>query len=439
MPSRPRLRSPHDREIAALALPALGTLVAEPLYVLADTAVVGHLGTDELAGLALASTVLLTFHALLIFLAYATTSQVARLIGAGHPDRAAHRSVQGLWLALVLGIAGVALLIPTGQPLLRLLGGEGAVLDAGTTYLNISVLGLPFMLVLLAASGSFHGRQNTRIPLALALAGAVANLVIELVLIYGFGYGIGASALATLIAQVSTSAVGTVLVLRWARSHGAGLRPDPAEMTDLLVVGGALMARTAALRGSFALSVALAGRMGTVELASHQIALQVWGLLALALDSVAIAGQSITGRWLGAGDADRAKAVARRMIELAIGLGFALGLLTIAVRSPLARLFTDDPLVISATASVLIVVALHQPVGGLVFALDGILIGAGDHVYLAKAMALSAALFAAAAATVHAAELGLVWLWIALGVLMTSRAVTLTLRWRSATWLRLGA
>lgn len=439
MPSRPRLRSPHDREIAALALPALGTLIAEPLYILADTAVVGHLGTDELAGLALASTVLLTFHALLIFLAYATTSQVARLIGAGHPDRAAHRSVQAFWLALVLGVAGVALLIPAGPPLLRLLGGEGAVLDAGTTYLNISVLGLPFMLVLLAASGSFHGRQNTRIPLVLALAGAVANLVIELVLIYGFGYGIGASALATLIAQVSTSAVGTTLVLRWARSQGAGLRPDPAEMTDLLVVGGALMVRTAALRGSFALSVALAGRMGTVELASHQIALQVWGLLALALDSVAIAGQSITGRWLGAGDADRARAVARRMIELAVAVGAGLGIVTVAVRGPLANVFTDDPLVVASTASVLLMVALHQPIGGLVFALDGILIGAGDHVYLAKAMALAALVFAATAIALFAAGLGLVWLWAALGVLLITRAITLTLRWRTATWLRLGA
>ncbi len=433
------MRSPHDREIAALALPALGTLIAEPLYILADTAVVGHLGTDELAGLALASTVLLTFHALLIFLAYATTSQVARLIGAGHPDRAAHRSVQAFWLALVLGVAGVALLIPAGPPLLRLLGGEGAVLDAGTTYLNISVLGLPFMLVLLAASGSFHGRQNTRIPLVLALAGAVANLVIELVLIYGFGYGIGASALATLIAQVSTSAVGTALVLRWARSQGAGLRPDPAEMTDLLVVGGALMVRTAALRGSFALSVALAGRMGTVELASHQIALQVWGLLALALDSVAIAGQSITGRWLGAGDAERARAVARRMIELAVAVGAGLGIVTVAVRGPLANVFTDDPLVVASTASVLLMVALHQPIGGLVFALDGILIGAGDHVYLAKAMALAALAFAATAIALFAAGLGLVWLWAALGVLMLTRAVTLTLRWRTATWLRLGA
>ncbi len=420
-------------------MPALGTLIAEPLYVLADTAVVGHLGTDELAGLALASTVLLTFHALLIFLAYATTGQVARLLGAGQMDRAAHRSVQALWLATALGLAGVAVLIPAGPWLLRALGGDGAVLGAATTYLRISLLGLPFMLVLLAASGSFHGRQNTRIPLVLALTGAVANLVIELVLIYGFGYGIGASALATLIAQVSTALVGGFLVVRWARSHGAGLAPHRREMADLLVVGGALMARTAALRGSFALSVALAGRMGTVELASHQVALQVWGLLALALDSVAIAGQSITGRWLGAGDADRAKAVSRRMIELAVAVGVVLGAVTVVVRGPVARLFTDDPRVIAATTAVLLVVALHQPIGGLVFALDGILIGAGDHAYLAKAMALSALLFSAVAVAGYAAGLGLVWLWIALGVLLVSRALTLTIRWRSATWLRLGA
>jgi putative MATE family efflux protein len=433
------LRSPYDREIATLAVPALGTLIAEPLYLLADTAVVGHLGTDELAGLALASTVLLTVHALTIFLAYGTTSQVARLIGAGRTEDAAHRSVQALWLAAGLGTVGLVLLGITGPTLLRLLGGGGRVLEAGTLYLRISLLGLPFMLVLLAANGSFHGRQNTRIPLLLAITGAAMNLAIELVLIYGFGYGIGASALATLIAQATTAGVGLVLVITWARSHHARLDPDRGEMTDLMRFGGALVVRTAAIRGSFTLSVAIAGRMGAAEVASHQIALQLWGLLALALDSVAIAGQSITGRWLGRRDPVRARGAARRMIEIDVGLGVVLGLVVLVTRHPIAAVFTDDAVVVSTTASLFLAVALHQPVGGLVFALDGILIGAGDFSYLARSMVVSGAIFAALALSLRSAGFGLLWLWAALGVFMITRAVALWLRWRSSEWLRLGA
>ncbi len=432
-------RSPYDRDIAALAVPALGTLIAEPLYILADTAVVGHLGTDDLAGLALASTVLLSVHALMIFLAYGTTSQVARLIGAERSKDAAHRSVQALWLSGGLGLGGLAVLTLLAPSLLRLFGASDAAFDAATIYLSISLFGLPFMLLLLAANGSFHGRQNTRTPLTLAVTGAVMNLTLELVLINGLGYGIGASALATVIAQAATATVGVSMVVRWARHQDVRLGPDRAEMTGLLRAGGALVVRTAALRGSFTLSVAMAGRMGTSQVASHQIALQVWSLLALALDSIAIAGQSIVGRLLGATDAAAARGAARRMIQIAVVVGACLGLVVIALRSPLAGLFSNDPAVVATTASILIAVAFQQPIGGLVFALDGILIGAGDFRYLAKAMVISSGIFAALALAVQQAGLGLGWLWVALGVFMLSRAAALWIRWRGADWLTLGA
>lgn len=438
MPSGWKLRSEHDRAIGRLAVPALGTLVAEPLYVLADTAIVGHLGTTELAGLALASTVLLTVHALLIFLAYGTTGVVSRLLGAGQQPAAAHRSVQSLWLAGGLGVLMAGLLLVAGPSMLRLLGGDDDALAAATTYLSISLLGLPFMLLLLAASGSFHGRQNTRTPLVIAVFGAVMNLVVELVLVPGLGYGVGASALSTVLAQATTGLAATWMVLRWARQAGSVLLPDWREITSALRAGGALVLRTAALRGSFTLSVAVAANLGVTEVGAHQISIQLWSLLALALDSVAIAGQALTGRFLGAGDAVRARQAASRMIEIDVVLGVLLGLVLLLFRNPLAQIFTDDPAVVSLTAFILVHVAIQQPLGGLVFALDGILIGAGDLAYLARSMVLAAMLFAVLATGVLVADLGMGWLWAALFTFMAARAVALWLRWRGSDWLVLG-
>lgn len=440
MIGRPRLslRSEHDPVIAKLAVPALGTLIAEPLYVLTDTAIVGRIGTDELAGLALASTVLLTAHAVLIFLAYGTTAAVSRLIGAKQVRDAADRSIQALWLAVGFGIAVIAIVTAFGTPLLRLLGGDGTVLEAAELYLGVSIWGFPFLLLMMSAGGSFYGRQNTVTPLVLAVAGALANLVIEVVLIYGFGYGLGASALATVIAQVVVGVIAVWIVIRWAATEGVGPQPNWATMKSLLSAGRALVVRTVALRGSFTLSAAVAARIGVAELAAHQVVLQVWGTLALALDAVAIAGQSLTGNFLGAGDVERARGAARRMIELDVVFGVVAGLGIVAARQPIASLFSTDPEVVSVTAFILLFVAVQQPVNSVVFALDGILIGAGDLNYLAQTMVISTVLFAGLATAVVVTGVGLGWLWAALGVFMLLRAGFMWRRWRDDVWLVTG-
>ncbi len=430
---------PFDREIARLAVPALGTLVAEPLYVLADTAIVGRIGTDELAGLALATTVLLSVHALTIFLTYGTTATVARLIGAEQETDAAYQSGQGLWLAMLLGTGFACLLIFTGDWLLMLLGGEGEPLEAARRYLFISLIGLPFLLLNLAGAGAFTGRQDTRTPLLVAVAGAVANLVIELVLVVGLGYGIGASALSTVVAQMGTGLVFLVAVLRWSRRLGVDLRPDPGALGRLMFAGRALILRSVALRGSFTLGTAVAARIGVAELAAHQVAMQIWGTLALALDAVAIAGQALTGRWLGAGDAVKAKAAARRMIEIDVAVGAVCGVAVIAFRHPLASLFSTDSEVVAVLASVLIWVAVTEPLNGYVFALDGILIGAGDMTYLGRTMAVAALIFAVLAVLLLWFEGGLGWLWALIALFMVLRAVPLWWRWRSDRWIILGS
>lgn len=436
---RTLIRSPYDREIARLAIPALGSLIAEPLYVLVDTAIVGNIGTNELAGLALASTVLLTLHAAAIFLAYGTTGPVARLIGSGNEIEAGNRSIQGLWLGLFVGLAGALFLAVLGSPILELIGGSGEVLVAARTYLFVSLPGLPFLLIALAANGSFHGRQDAKTPLVLAIIGAVGNLVIELVLINGLGYGIGASALSTVIAQTVVGVISVVLVVRWARTIGASTAPDGRGMRSILATSKALFIRTMSLRGSFTLSTAIAARVGVADVAAHQIALGIWSTLALALDAVAIAGQALTGKWLGVGDKMKARAATKRMIEVDVFVGVVVGAGILVARQPLSELFSNDPAVVSITAFLLVHLAVQQPLNGVVFALDGILIGASDLNYLAISMLGAGVLFAAMAAVVVATGAGVGWLWAAIAVFMAARAVPLVLRWRQDAWLVEGA
>ncbi len=432
-------RSPFDRDIYRLALPALGALVAEPLYRLTDTAVVGHLGTDELAGMTIANAVLATGFAVFIFLAYGTTSAVARLIGAGEHGRAAHQAVQSLWLAVGLGVALSAVLWVTADPLIRLLGGEGDVADNARVYLQISVLGLPVTFVILAGTGYLRGLQDTRTPLFVAIGTALVNLALEVWWIFGLGFGIGASALSTVIAELLAATIYVTMIRRATREHRTPWWPHARTIAGLGRAGVSLFLRTAALRGAFTLATAVAARIGTAELAAYQIAFELMYLMALALDAIAIAGQAMTGRFLGAGDAVAARAAGRRMIEWAVVAGVGAGAV-LAVLSPvLGEVFTDDPAVLALTGTLIFYVAVLQPLNGYVFALDGILIGAGDLAFLARAMLLAFLVFAPAAVAVLVFDLGIDWLWAALALLFLSRAVVLGRRFHGDDWVRLGA
>ncbi len=430
---------PDDRHIARLALPAFGALVAEPLYVLCDTAIVGHIGTDELGGLAVASTVLLTLYAVFIFLAYGTTAAVARLRGAGDERAAAHQAVQSLWLSLGLAVAVGVIGLAFSEPLLRALGADGAVLSNGLIYLRISLLGLPALFATMAGTGWLRGVQDLRTPLIVAGATALGNLVLQSVLIFGFGYGIGASALSTVVAQTAGAAVYVGRLARAARQLDVGLRPHPSSVRSLLRVGRDLLLRTAALRAVLLLATAVVTRIGTTDLAAHQIGFEIWNFLALVLDAVAIAGQTLVGHRLGAEDGAGARAIGDRMLGWGLVLGVVLGAVIITVHTLLPGVFTDDPAVESLAAFVLLWVALMQPVNGVVFVLDGLLIGAGDQRFLAIAMVGAFVVFAPVALAVGWLDLGLGWIWFAFGVLMTARLVALLARWRSDRWIVLGA
>ncbi len=428
-----------DRQILRLAVPAFLALVAEPLYVLADTAVVGHLGTPQLAGLGVASSVLLTGYALFVFLAYGTTGTVARLLGAGRHAEAARQAVQGLWLALGLAVVVGGLLFVAAPAVVEVLGADGAVRTNALVYLRISLFGLPALFLTMAGTGYLRGLQDTRTPLVVAVATSVVNLALQLVLIEGFDHGIGASALSTVLAQTGGAAVYLWRVGSAARRLQVPVRPDGPAIRRLAVIGRDLLIRTAALRVSLLAGTAVATRIGTADLAAHQIAFELWSFLALALDAVAIAGQALTGHALGAGDPDAARAAGRRMVEWGMAAGFFFAVLVGALRPWLPGIFSGDREVTALAAFLLWWVAALQPVNGVVFVLDGILIGAGDTRYLAGAMVTSMATFLVAAGAVAVTGVGLGWLWASLGILMIARLATLLARFSTGAWAVPGA
>ncbi|MFQ3559623.1 MATE family efflux transporter [Streptomyces gramineus] len=432
-------RRRHDREIVALAVPAFGALVAEPLFVMADSAIVGHLGTAQLAGLGVASALLTTAVSVFVFLAYATTAAVARRVGAGDLPAAIRQGMDGIWLALLLGLGVIAVTLPLAPGIVNLFGASATAGPYATTYLRISSLGIPAMLIVLAATGVLRGLQDTRTPLYVAVGGFVANAALNAGLVYGAGLGIAGSAWGTVIAQCAMAVVYLTVVVRGARKHGASLRPDAAGIRASAQAGAPLLVRTLSLRAVLMIATAVAARLGDADIAAHQIVLSLWSLLAFALDAIAIAGQAIIGRYLGAGDTAGAREACRRMVQWGIATGVVLGLLVVIARPFFLPLFSSDPTVKDIALPALLIVALSQPISGVVFVLDGVLMGAGDGPYLAGAMVVTLAVFTPVALLVPAFGGGLTALWAAMTLMMVTRMLTLWLRTRSGRWIVTGA
>ncbi|MEW1548155.1 MATE family efflux transporter [Streptomyces tsukubensis] len=433
------IRRRHDREIITLAVPAFGALVAEPLFVMVDSAIVGHLGTAQLAGLAIAAALLMTAVSVFVFLAYATTSAVARRVGAGDLPGAIRQGMDGIWLAVILGTAVVAVTFPLAPRVIDAFGASDTAFPYAVTYLRISLIGIPAMLIVLAATGVLRGLQDTRTPLYVAVGGFSANAVLNVLLVYGAGFGIAGSAWGTVIAQYAMAVAYLVVVVRGARRHRAPLRPDAAGIRASARAGVPLLIRTLSLRAVLMIATAVAARLGDTEIAAHQIVLSLWSLTAFALDAIAIAGQAIIGRYLGAGDTEGARQVGRRMVQWGLVSGMVFGLLLVLLRPLFLPLFSSDPAVHDALLTALLVMALTQPVAGIVFVLDGVLMGAGDGPYLAGAMLVTLAVFAPVALLIPVFGGGLTALWWAMGLMMAVRMATLWVRTRSGRWLVTGA
>ncbi|WP_436790685.1 MATE family efflux transporter [Yinghuangia sp. YIM S10712] len=436
----PARKRAQDREILRLAVPAFFALVAEPLFILADAAIIGHLGTPQLAGLGVAGAVLGTLVNLCVFLAYATTAGVARLLGAGDRRGAIRQGIDGVWLAAIIGTVLLVIGAGAAPAIVAAFDASSTAAPHATTYLRISSLGIPAMLIVLAATGVLRGLQDTRTPLVVAVAGFGANLVLNLALVYGADLGIAGSAWGTVIAQWSMAAAYLVVVVRGARANDARLTPDLAGLRASAAAGAPLFVRTVSLRAILLIGAVAATRMGDTEIATHQVAWQLWTFLAFALDALAIAAQAIVGRALGAGDVAGARWATRRMLAWSVWTGLAFGAVVLAARPLYIPWFTGDPEVRDLLAAVLLAAAALQPVAGPVFVLDGVLIGAGDGRFLALTMPGVLAVFAGVVAGVLTLGGGLVALWwCAIGAFMASRLVVLGLRARGDAWLVTGA
>ena len=431
------LHSPYDREILTLALPALGALAAEPLYLLADTAMVGHLGTQELAALAIAGSLIAGAFTLFNFLTYGTTAQVARLQGAGEAQAAGRIAAQALWLSSAIGLGLTVVLAGAAVPLVDLMGGEGRTGDLAVLYLRIGSLGLSFALIALAGQGYLRGISDLRTPLVIVVAANAANVILNLLFIYGFGWGLAGSAWATVLAQAG---MGAAFVCALLAAPADSRRPSLERMRPLGRIGGQIFVRTTALYASFLVASAVLARVGEASLGAHQIAFQLFIFLALVLDAIAIAGQVIVGRSLGAGDADGAYRAARRMIELSVVAGVLFALVMLALIDVIPRAFTSDPRVVERAQEIWPLFALMQPANGAVFALDGILIGAGDTRFLMWGMLLaSIGVFVPIALGSLVLGLGIVGVWTGLVALILVRLATCGWRFRGRRWAVVGS
>lgn len=422
------LRDPIDRTVIALAVPALGTLAVEPLYVAVDTAIVGHLGTVPLAGLAVASQVLVLVVSLCNFLAYGSTQRIAHQLGSGRRDAAADTAVQALWLGGLLGLPLVAAVIVAAPAIAGVLGAQGATADVAVTYLRISALALPAVLLTIVCHGILRAEQRLRGLLVVVVVANVVNVVTELVAVYGLDLGIEGSAWSTVIVQAGS--LGAYLwLVRPSLSGSTRRRPVPAELVGLLQVGGVLVVRVGALMATFTVATAVAARIDAPTLAAHQILSSGFVLLALSLDALAIPAQSLVAEALGRGDLERAAHIARRVVALSIGCGVVLGLVVAGSAPWSPRLFSNDQAVLTrATGGALVLAGLLIP-GAIAFATDGVLVGVGHFRVLSTMMIRVLPVFLVAIGVpLLVPGTGVIGIWGALAVWMTARAV---LGWRA--------
>jgi putative MATE family efflux protein len=424
-----------DRAIAALALPAFGALVAQPLFLLVDAAVVGTLGTSALAGLGAAGTVFGLVVGLCVFLAYATTASVARRVGGGDWAGGVAQGLDGIVLGAGLGVVLGLVTWPAARPVVDALGVSPAAAPYAVAYLHVIAWALPFVLAGTAGVGVLRGLQDTRTTLLVTLVVVSLNTVLCLVLVLGLGWGIQGSAVATGVAEVVQALAYVAVLARVARRHGVALRPSGLGVLAAAGDGLPLFWRTVVLRGVFLVAAAVAARLGDDDLAAYHVTFQVWNLLALAADALAIAGQALLGLRLGGGDFRGARDVTTRLLRLGFLLGLGLAVLVLLVRPWLPDLFSADATVRTLIAGSLLVVARQQPLAGPVFALDGVLIGAGDGRWLAGAGTVMLLAFLPAAWWVLAHDLGVVALWWALTWFMVVRGVLLYRRARGDSWL----
>lgn len=422
-----------DRRILALAVPALGTLAADPLLSLADTAFVARLGTIPLAALGV-DTALFSFAFFAFnFLAYATTPMVARRLGSGDRAGAGRVVIQALYLAVILGTLSATVLAALAVPLVGLMQAPPELIDPAVSYLRIRAVAAPAMLVVTAGHGAFRGFQDTRTPLVITLGVNLVNLVLDPLLIFTAGWGLEGAAVATVIAQwLGATWFVVLLVRRGRRSKWVWERPRLGELGPMLATGGVLTLRTLFITATLTVAAAVAASLGAAEVAAHQVVAQTWLLLAMIVDALAIAAQAMVADELGRADREGAAAVAARLRLWGLGAGLFLALLLVAGRRPLAAVFGPDPEVAALIATATLVAAAMQPLAALVFVADGIYLGLLRVRYLAYSTGAGAVAAAALLAATLVRGWGLTGVWWAVAAMVTARLAVLAVAYPRA-------
>ena len=425
-----------SRRIAALAFPALGVLAAEPLYLLFDLAVVGRLGALSLAGLAIGALVMGVLSSQLTFLSYGTTARAARYYGAGDRTRAVEEGVQATWLALGIGVTIVAAVQLSAVPLVSALAAGGEIAETALPWVRIASLAVPAILVAAAGNGWMRGVQDTVRPLRYVIVGFAVAAVLCPVLVYGWlgapELGLAGSAVANLVGQWLAAAL-----FLWALLvEKVPLRLRPSVLRAQLVMGRDLVLRTMAFQACFISAGAVAARFGAAAVAAHQVVLQLWNFLALVLDSLAIAAQSLVGAALGAGQLAHAKSVAWRVTIFSTVAGAVLSAAFALGASVLPGVFTDDRTVLDEIGVPWWFLVAQLPIAGIVFALDGVLLGAGDARFMRTATLVSALVgFLPLIWLSLAFGWGLLGIWSGLSTFMVLRLLFVGWRAFSGRWL----
>lgn len=417
---------PIDRRILGLAVPALGALAADPLLSMADTAFVARLGTIPLAALgvdsALFSFAFLAFN----FLAYATTPMVARRLGAGDDAGAGRVVVQAVFLGVVLGVLSTLVMTVAADFLVGLMQAPEPVRGPAVSYLRIRSLAAPAMLVVMAGHGTFRGLQDTRTPFVVALGVNLVNLVLDPLMIFGFGWGIEGAAVATVVAQWLGAASFLYLLSREGQRRGWEVsRPSLRELRPILTTGGVVTVRTLFLTGTLTVATAVAASLGAEEVAAHQVVAQVWLLLSLTVDALAIAAQAMVADELGKADPGAADAVSRRLATWGLAFGVLLAFVVFFGRGVLAAVFGPDAEVAALIERAAVVAALMQPLAALVFVADGIYLGLLRVGYLATSTAAGAMVALAVMAVGVAADWGLEGVWWGIAAMVAGRLAVL--------------
>ncbi|SMG07507.1 putative efflux protein, MATE family [Rhodococcus rhodochrous J3] len=428
------------RRILGLALPALGVLAAEPLYLLFDIAVVGRLGALPLAGLAIGGLILAQVSTQLTFLSYGTTSRAARLHGADRHDDAVGEGVQATWLAMIVGLTILLVGQALAGPVARLLAGDAEIADAAVSWLRVALFGAPLILVGLAGNGWMRGVQDTIRPLRFVIAGLALSAVLCPVLVHGLlgapRWELVGSAVANVIGQSVTAVLFVVALLR----AGVPLRPRPAVIGAQLRLGRDLIARSLAFQACFLSAAAVASRFGAAAVAGHQVVLQLWNFVTLTLDSLAIAAQALVGAALGAADRRGATRLAWRLSAWSAVFAVVLAVVFVAGKDVIPGLFTTDTEVLDQIGVAWWFFVAIMPLAGIVFALDGVLLGAGDAAFLRTATLASALFgFLPLIWLSLAYDWGLAGIWTGLTVFIVFRMIAVVWRTLSGRWAVTGA